>query len=188
MATLDQTAAARGPKKPQLRTRKRSTRVDMTAMVDVAFLLLTFFVLTATLTRQQQIAMVVPPLSDHAHKDVPAHKVMTLILDSADVIRYYVGLPDEPPQETDFSQTGIRQVIQDHLMRGSQAGIPRCDTVYLTPCWDPIFVVKPHRTSRLKNLVDLLDEFAITGVSKYSLAPFDVADSLLLAARPLATR
>lgn len=167
-------------RKPTRKTRKRSTRIDMTAMVDVAFLLLTFFVLTTTMNNNHIMNIVKPPKCEGEDCGLPVldDKILTLILEENDRISYYHGMDTEELKNTDFSEKGVRKVIIDHLRRKENL----CDKDEpVKGCWDPIFVIKPKKSSRFANLVDILDEMAITRAPKYALAEFTPQDSLLLA-------
>lgn len=161
------------------RQKKKSTRVDMTAMVDVAFLLLTFFILTTTMGQPYVMEVNKPPLSDGA--PVVEGKVMTLVLGADDQVHYWVGTDGESVQTVGFDGDGIRKVIVGHLNKEGN----RCRGKEVHGCWDPMFVIKPYKSSRYKNLVDILDEMAINGVSKYALGDIEAADSVLLAGHHL---
>lgn len=165
---------SKGPKQ-----KKKSTRIDMTAMVDVAFLLLTFFILTTTLATPKAMELVKPPKTDDDTNQQPVKesKVMTFILGDKDKVHYYQGVTEPKVFSTDFSAEGVRKVILDHLNKFPN----RCNLVDDAPgCWDPIFVLKPSKISKYKNMVDILDEMRINKVPKYALAEFTPADSLLL--------
>lgn len=166
------------------RSRKKSTKIDMTAMVDVAFLLLTFFVLTATLTDQSMMEVVMPPKSTDgidAYESLIEDRIMTLLIQSDDRIGYYVGLSQATYHETDFSTRGLRSVLRAHLT--PDEGQTRCETGTgarrVRGCWDPIFVVKAHKGSRYRSLVDVLDELAIVGAPKYAMDQYSETDSLI---------
>ena len=167
-------------KKGKARRKNKSTRIDMTAMVDVAFLLLTFFVLTATLNGLGVMDIAKPPIcppDEDCYKDIPQEKMLTLILGAEDSVHYYQGMGEDNIQHTDFSPKGIRKTLLNHLNRYPNL----CeDGVLDGNCWDPIFVVKPHKSSRYKNLVDVLDELAILGAEKYVIADYTQADSLIM--------
>ncbi len=187
MADVDSGGGGGGRgKKKGSKTKKKSTKIDMTAMVDVAFLLLTFFVLTATMTNSAMMELTVPPKKEDdmeeedRREDILEDKIMTLILEDDDKISYYVGITEPEVLETNYSPDGVRKVLLGHL----NAKSPRCATGkgarIVKGCWDPIFVIKPRSQSRYKNLVDLLDELAITESPKYAIDEFTEQDSLLL--------
>lgn len=181
MANLP-TDSAQGRKQKPNRARKKSTKIDMTAMVDVAFLLLTFFVLTATINQMNLMELAAPPKCEHpedCYKPISQDKILTILLEGDDQIKYYHGIENPEVKASSYSAAGIRQVLLDHLHRSG----PLCTQVNKTKeCWDPIFVVKPNGSSRYKNLVDVLDELNIVQAPKYTIAPYTPADSLLLAA------
>lgn len=166
-----------GPKQ-----KKKSTRVDMTAMVDVAFLLLTFFILTTTLASQQAMEVAKPPKvedQDEVLKDVAEDKVMTIILGEKDMVHYWIGVTDPELKSVNYSATGLRKAIENHLKRGK---VPLCsETDNAQGCWDPIFVIKPNKGSNFRNMVDALDEMRITKAPKYALTEITPGDSALLA-------
>ena len=160
------------------RRKSKSTRIDMTAMVDVAFLLLTFFVLTATLQQTNVMELVVPPpcQGEDCNVKVKEDKVLTLILEK-DELRYYFGSEIANLKTTDYSSVKVREVLTSHLNRHQN----RCDTEVGKNCWDPIFVVKPKNDCKYKQLVNLLDELAIVEAKKFAISNFTQSDSLMLA-------
>ncbi|MEL7534074.1 MAG: biopolymer transporter ExbD [Bacteroidota bacterium] len=180
MAEVNTSSDKNGKRASPKTRKKRSTRVDMTAMVDVAFLLLTFFVLTATINTQKVMEAVKPPICDgpDCNKQIDQEKILTFIMDEDDKLYYYHGAPEEASLEnTTYAATGLRQVLQQHLNRYPN----RCDLGYKNDsCWDPIFVVKASTKSRYGNLIDLMDELEIVQAPKYVFADMAQADSVLL--------
>ncbi|MEM7037000.1 MAG: biopolymer transporter ExbD [Bacteroidota bacterium] len=163
-----------GPKQ-----KKKSTRIDMTAMVDVAFLLLTFFILTSTLATPKAMELIKPPKTDDDSNEqkVVEDKVMTFILGADDKIHCVHKITDPDIETVDFSDEGLRKVIDDHLNRFPN----RCSEVGDAPgCWDPIFVIKPAITCKYKNMVDIMDEMRINNIPKYALDEVNSQDSLLM--------
>lgn len=186
MADLDTGGGGGKGKKGGPKTKKKSTKIDMTAMVDVAFLLLTFFVLTATMSSEGVKEMIMPPKLDELPEDeqkkkIVEDKIMTIVLDDNDKIQYYIGITDIEIRNTDFSETGIRREIMRHLQDDESR--PRCDEVDNQGinegrCWDPIFVIKAKKEARYRNLVDLLDEMTVTGAPKYAIDKYTDDDSI----------
>jgi biopolymer transport protein ExbD len=177
MAEIESVSPASKGGRP--RQKKRSTRVDMTAMVDVAFLLLTFFILTTTMASPQAMEVNKSP-NDGDAKPVAESKILTFVLDGGDQVHYWQGSTNPVVRTVPLAAEEIRAVIHAHLTRFPQ----RCQTVSNAPgCWDPIFVIKPYRGSRFKNFVDMLDEMQISEVPKYAIADFLPEDSVLLADR-----
>lgn len=169
-----------GPKSQGPKATKKSTRIDMTAMVDVAFLLLTFFVLTATMASEGVKELMLPP-SDLKTKLMDEEKVMTIILNGNDEIQYYTGVENIEVATTDLSNTGIRVAIMRHIAGdGLRPNCVEVDSQGLISgaCWDPLFVVKAKEESTYRNLVDILDELSLTGAEKYALDEYTSEDSI----------
>src|SRR5476649_2766062 len=106
MAELNQSPAHTGGRT----SKKLSTRVDLTAMVDLAFLLVTFFMLTTRLSKPvaQRLAMPV----DGEPVPVAASHTVTVCLGKNDQIVYYRGTLDSPidaPKVVGFNKNGLRQ-------------------------------------------------------------------------------
>lgn len=141
------------------RAKKMSTKVDMTPMVDLAFLLITFFMLTTTFGKPQAMQVNMPdktPLDDI--QPVPASKAFTILLGEDNKVFYYSGYEDPDVKVTDFSSSGIRKAILDKQNEVN----------------DLVIVIKPSKESRYKNLVDILDEMEITDSKRYAVV--DITD------------
>jgi biopolymer transport protein ExbD len=80
-----------GHKGGKKRAKKQSTRIDMTPMVDLAFLLLTFFVLTATFSKPKSMELTFPVPPDNVVDQPPIKKGITFLLSKDDRIFYYEG-------------------------------------------------------------------------------------------------
>ncbi|MEZ4686587.1 MAG: biopolymer transporter ExbD [Bacteroidia bacterium] len=185
----------RGRKGGGSKTKKKSTKVDMTAMVDVAFLLLTFFVLTAVITDEAVMPLTMPPKAEDVPEeekkvDVDEAKVVTLVLTAGDTVVWYTGVTDIEPALAGFDpKTGVRKVILDHLRKDPRPLCTEFEAKFGRPankdeCWDPIFLIKPRYNSSYGNLVDLLDEMAITNAPKYAIDKFTEADSMAIFGEP----
>src|SRR5688500_14782443 len=91
----------------RVRIKKQSTRVDMTPMVDLAFLLLTFFVLTSTFNKPKSMELTFPVEPPPGSPPPPAIKNgITMLLTGDDKIFYYKGefKPKESPEPTQVSE------------------------------------------------------------------------------------
>lgn len=169
MAQLQENnTSGKGGKK---RAKKMFFHLDMTPMVDLAFLLLTFFMLTTTFNRLQalQLHMPVDPKNSVDQTPIPASNALTVILGEQDEVYYYFGYAGDKPQlvKTDLSATGIRKVLVSDKVKSNEK---------------MVVLIKAMKKSRYSNLVDLLDEVKITDTKKYALVDLDDADKELLAA------
>jgi biopolymer transport protein ExbD len=87
-------------KHKKVRAKKSSTHIDMTPMVDLAFLLLTFFILTTTFSKPKTMDITMPVKDKVEEEDrtkVPASQTMTILLTENDRIIWYRYKPDEDP-------------------------------------------------------------------------------------------
>jgi biopolymer transport protein ExbD len=164
----EQADSGKGGKK---RSKKMGTHMDMTPMVDLAFLLLTFFMLTTTFSKPQTMEINMPVKEDNPEKQAPikASNAMTIVLGEDDKVFYYFGLgdPAENPEviETDYSATGIRKVLISPKVKGNAK---------------MTVMIKPMETSRYKNMVDILDELKITDTKRFALVEISDTDKQLV--------
>lgn len=152
--------------KPNRAKKRKSPAVDMTAMVDVAFLLLTFFVLTATISDESIIETVLPPAceGEDCFTKLNEEKILTLLVDDEQLFFYNGSKLELHP--TDFSSNGLRKVLLSHLTK-----YPQCrNEVKDENCWDPIVMVKATEDSAYGDLINVLDELMITQAPKYVIA------------------
>ncbi len=135
----------------------------MTPMVDLGFLLLTFFVLTTTMNTPNTMPVVVPPKITEKDKDVEPpkiseDKVITLLV-SRGKIYYYTGL-EKKLQATDFSpKTGIRKVLLERRAE-IEANYGKDEM---------IVIIKMIEDAQYRDFVDILDEMAVINQKKYAL-------------------
>jgi len=171
MAELDTKTPASGCK---LRN-KKSTRVDLTPMVDLGFLLITFFVFTTTMSELKVMRLNEPNGDDNKTK-IPHSCAITVFLNPHNRISYYEGMPENNPpvRETSFGVHGIREVLLNKKVQvGARTGNP--DSLVL--------IIKPGVESTMQNFVDIMDEVAITGIKYYYVADMDALDRRLLKQR-----
>lgn len=157
----------------KVRSKKQNAGVDLTAMVDLAFLLITFFMLTTSMNKPQSMNLAMPDKSEDA-KDVEKTKVdenrtMTVLLGADNKVKWYMGMPNAPlegPTESAYGQNGIRKVIMDNSKKAlsysqdAEKGL--------------IVIIKASKNANYRNLVDILDEMAITGSKTYAIV--DISD------------
>ena len=168
-----QTAESGGKKKGKVRSKKMSTRVDLTPMVDLGFLLITFFMLTTTLAKPQIMALVMPEkdIKEDQVEPVKESKVLTLLLGGNDKVYWYEGITDPKLDSTDYSAEGMRKVILDKMdkVKGQWGMEDYTDFKTKEPRKGSFInvIIKPTKEARYKNLVDALDEMSITKVRYY---------------------
>lgn len=139
---------------------RRSPKVDFTAMVDLAFLLITFFMLTTALSRPVVMPVVMPDDSG-APQPLRASEALTILAGPNDQIYWYQGLFTAHIERTDYSKEGLRALLLQQKTLLAQE----------RPKAGLYVIIKPLPTSRYKNLVDLFDELHITAVPHYVMQP-----------------
>lgn len=172
MAELN-TGDGGGGKGGKVRSKKQNSKVDLTAMVDLAFLLITFFMLTTSLSKPQSMDLSLPNKDDD-DKNIPPVKVdenrtMTVMLGADNKMVYYMGLLATPiagPKDIAYGKDGIRREV---LKR--KKSVLEYSTALGKPKNGIIVIIKPTKKSTYRNLVDILDEMAITGVETYAIVP-----------------
>jgi biopolymer transport protein ExbD len=153
MAELD-TSSGGGKKGGKVRSKKASTRVDLTAMVDLAFLLITFFMLTTTLSKPQAMDIAKPDKDEKNDQklELRASQTMTILLGKNNKVAWYMGEAGKTaPEIQSFSQ--IRQTILDNKKKVKESTGK-----------DIVMVIKPTEGANYKNFVDIMDELLITGI------------------------
>ncbi|MFV7235394.1 MULTISPECIES: ExbD/TolR family protein [Flavobacterium] len=167
MAELN-TGDGGGKKGGKVRSKKSNAKVDLTAMVDLAFLLITFFMLTTTLSKPQSMSLGLPDKEDDKNKDKPIkvdeNRTMTILLGDNNKMTYYMGLLATPiagPKEISYGKEGIRK----ELLKRKKS------VLEYTGKKDKgmIVIIKPSKKSNYRNLVDILDEMAIVDVPTYAI-------------------
>lgn len=166
--------------KKKARSKKMSTRVDLTAMVDLGFLLITFFMLATTFNKPKTMEVIKPAKDDTTKKEQPAikmSKTFTLLLGTNDKVYAYTS-PDQIDANSeltldsvDYSANGLRKAIVNR-QKQCAADWGHADTLFI--------MIKPLPKSKVKNTVDVLDEMNINKVKRYAiLTPDDPIDSLV---------
>lgn len=174
MAELD-TSGGGKKKGGKIRSKKQSARVDMTPMVDLMFLLITFFMLTTTLAKPQAMDLAMPDKDDNnpdAQLDVADNRTMTVLLGNHNRLEWYIGLVDKPltpPTVENYGKDGIRKAFLDKSkeIKGKTGK-------------DLIVLIKPSDKSNYRNLVDILDEIKITNLQRYAIVDISAPEVQLL--------
>lgn len=192
-----------GKHKGKKRGKKLSTRVDFTPMVDLGFLLITFFMLTTSMNKPQtmEINMPVKEKNDEPTK-VPASQTITLLLAKNDtVVYYFMNQKGEPeiPVATNFGPKGIREV----LLKENKSRNPFIDSISIykeqlnlgkideatyrsnsnrIKSYEKalIVVIKASDKSKYKNMIDILDEMLICNIGRYAIVDINEVELEML--------
>lgn len=148
--------APSGKKGPGVKkSKKQSTKVDLTPMVDLGFLLITFFIFTTTMDQPTSLNLNMPKDTNDKNLDMKVAEsgALTLMLGKSDVIYYYYGIDPATMQTTGYKD--VRKIILD-----KKKSTP-ADKLFIT--------IKPDEDATYKNAVDILDEMSINDISKYAM-------------------
>lgn len=149
----------KGKGKKRKKGRRLGIRMDMTPLVDVAFLLLTFFMFTTSMSRPQTMEINLPPDRNVA-VDVAESNLLTLRVDDKGQVYWNMGI--ESPKRVEAGQ--LREFLRD---KGTNPKI--------------VALVKIDRLGKYQSLVDLIDELTnFANIQRFSLAPLTDQDKELL--------
>ena len=117
MAEMDTSSGGGHKKGPGVKKGKKlSTRVDLTPMVDLGFLLITFFIFTTTMSQPTALKLMLPKDADKPEEQNKAKEsgVITLLLGKDNTVFYYEGQLDNTASNFKSSNfSGIREVLLD---------------------------------------------------------------------------
>ncbi|HTE25003.1 ExbD/TolR family protein [Flavitalea sp.] len=167
MAEMDTSGGGGHKKGPGVKkAKKQSTRVDLTPMVDLGFLLITFFIFTTTMSEPTAMRLYLPKDTEKPEEQNKAKEsgALTLLLGKNNQIFYYEGILS--PDGANFKNTNFKD-LRDVIITKKKSTKPE----------DFVVVIKPGPESNYVNTVDVLDEMTISEVKRYALV--DIAESEL---------
>lgn len=169
MAEMDTSGGGGHKKGPGVKKGKKlSTRVDLTPMVDLGFLLITFFIFTTTMSQPTAMRLFLPKDVDKPEEQnkVKSSAVLTIMLGKNDQIYYYEG--DDPTKLQSSNYKAIRDIVIDKKKR--------------TDPKDFVVVLKPTQDASYKNTVNILDEMTIDAVKRYAMVDISPGEYQLIQA------
>lgn len=197
-----------GGKHQKKRAKKSSTRIDMTPMVDLAFLLLTFFVLTSTFSKPTTMEITMPMKDPDDTSKIKVKRAITIMLTGEDKIFYYVGVMKEDTEfkKTTFDDTkGIRKVILELNKEGVQEikniekEVKKLNGKISEDSMKTLYdsrvaalhrvigdkatytvIIKPDEKAKYKNVIDIVDEMSICQIGKYAIVDISQAEKDVL--------
>ena len=145
--------------KSKHKKRRMGVRIDMTPLVDVAFLLLTFFMLTTVMRKQQTLEINLPP-NNQTKIDIAESNLLTMFVDQNDSVYYSSGT--EKPKPIDFYQLKT-------FFENQEKANPKL-----------VILLKFDRKSKYHMMVDVIDKLNLANLQRFSIAPMTDTDSKLL--------
>ncbi len=151
------------------KAKKLSTRVDLTPMVDLGFLLITFFIFTTSMSQATAMKLNLPKDTDKPEEQnkLKESGALTLLLGKNNAVYYYEGQLD--PSASNLNSSTMKK-IRDEIIRKKRS----------TPVDDFMVVIKPGEESTYKNVVDALDEMTINDIKRYALVDISEVEGQLL--------
>jgi biopolymer transport protein ExbD len=147
-------------KKKHRKGRRMGVRIDMTPLVDVAFLLLTFFMYTTSMARPQTMEINLPP-DKEVKVEIAESNLLTLRMNDKGDLFWNTGIDAPKKLEAGTLRTFLRERVQTN---------PKL-----------VVLLKIERTAKYNTMVNMIDEFALTRVERFSLAPLLENDKALMA-------
>jgi biopolymer transport protein ExbD len=138
-----------GKKGKRKKRRRLGIRIDMTPLVDVAFLLLTFFMLTTTFSLPQVMDITLPP-SETKSEVTEASLLLVRLMEDGSI---FWNMGTDAPRALDAST--LRAFLQERINTNPTM----------------ITLVKVDRKSKYSNMVRIIDELHLANITRYSLAP-----------------
>lgn len=135
--------------------KKHSTKVDLTPMVDLGFLLITFFIFTTTVQQPTSMNLNMPKdtKDENQQTKVKESGSLTILLGKQNVVYYYFGNDPSTIKTTNYKD------IRDVILKKKKS----------TPATDLFVIIKPDKDATYKNAVDILDEMDINDISRYAM-------------------
>lgn len=172
MAEMD-TSSGGGHKKGSgvKKGKKLSTRIDLTPMVDLGFLLITFFIFTTTMSQPTAFKLNLPKESDKPQDDTKIKNsgALTILLGKDDNVFYYEGILD--PAGKNFKSSTFKTIREEIIQKK-----------HSTYDKDFFVVIKPNDECNYRNVIDILDEMAINVVKRYALVDISEGENQLVLA------
>lgn len=172
MADIDVSGGDSHKKGPGVKKAKKlSTRVDMTPMVDLGFLLITFFIFTTTMSTPATMKLFMPKdeKDQKNQTEIKESSSLTILMGKDNGLYYYEGKLND--NYSNFTPTNYKE-IRDEIIKKKKEVMDRGKGLgYDKDSLDKDFfvVIKPNSEATYKNAVDILDEMAINQVHRFAL-------------------
>jgi biopolymer transport protein ExbD len=164
MAEMDTSSGGGGHKKgPGVKkSKKLSTRVDLTPMVDLGFLLITFFMFTTTMQQPTSMKLNLPDekVKPEEQNKTKESATLTILLGKNNNVYYIEGILD--PKGDGFKSSSFKDIRNEIISKKAN-----------TDPKDFMVIIMPGDQSTYKNLVNIMDEMTINDVKRYALVNID---------------
>jgi biopolymer transport protein ExbD len=148
----------------------KKLHIDMTPLVDLGFLLITFFIFTASITEAKALKLIMPA-SNVEGGTLGQSNALTVLASGGDTLYYYVGK---------WEKGSVKPISYD-VRKGLGDVIRKKQEVLDSKKSDLMVIIKPGDRASYANLVNLLDEVVINDIKKYVVAPLTAEEKAFLA-------
>jgi biopolymer transport protein ExbD len=176
MAEMDTSSSGGHKKGPGVKKGKKlSTRVDLTPMVDLGFLLITFFMYTTTMAKPKTMQINMPYKDEHLKEEeqtkIKASVALTVLLSKDHRIFYYEGLANDSTKAPDIKVTSFRNPggIRDVILNKQKTVAGLKSSGALSASDQVTVLIKPDTNSSYADMVNMLDEMQINDVRVYAI-------------------
>jgi len=150
---------------------KLGLRVDLTPMVDLGFLLISFFIFTTQLSEARSMQLLLPPDSQHQPPPkVLANHTLLIFPDGNNTAYYSFGHQPLQMHKTNYAPSGIRAIIQQKQHELAQYG--KANKLMV--------LIKPTVAATYGNTLAIIDEMLVNDVKRYMLTETNDAERALL--------
>jgi ribosomal protein L14 len=188
MAEIDTSGG--GKKGPGVKKAKKlSTRIDLTPMVDLGFLLITFFIFTTTMSKPKTMELSMPKddetIKPEDRNKVKASTVLTALLSKDHRVYYYYGIGDDPLNPPKLEASGFRPKggVRDAIIKLKKdvEELKRTPGSNITEKDDATVIIKPDSNSTYEDVVNMLDEMSINDIKIYAIVEIGKEDRNFIA-------
>jgi biopolymer transport protein ExbD len=149
--------------------------IDMTPMVDLGFLLITFFIFTTSMAESKATSLFMP--AEGKPSPLPASKAFTIILSGNNEIYYYQGRWEDALKAGNLGRTGYGSV------NSIRQEIQKCQRRPGTKKEGLMLLIKPLSGASYQNIVDAMDEAMINNVQRYAIVEANTAEKQYIESR-----
>jgi biopolymer transport protein ExbD len=184
MAEIDTSGGGKKKGPGVKKGKKLSTRIDLTPMVDLGFLLITFFIFTTTMSKPKTMDIKMPndnlPIKEDDLNKVKDYTAMTILLSQKNRVYYYIGAGQDPTKAPDVKVTyfkdkgGIRDAILAHRKDVFEKRVN--GELGHEPTDEPTILIKPDSNSNFSDYVNILDEMQVNGIKLYAIIDISPVD------------
>lgn len=172
----------------EVKGKKGTPRIDLTPMVDLGFLLITFFMFTTTMSKPKAMEIQMPfkdeKLEDDQKNKIKKDEALTVLLSKDHRVYYYYGIGDDPanPPHVEVTYFKDKDGIRDVLIKKKKEVQDLINQGILGPKDKVTVIIKPDNDCTTDDLINILDEMTINAIPVYAVVDITPVDKEFIAA------